>query len=446
VGGDDGRGTGRGDRGAAPADGAAATPDDLIGAALRARRDGDEAGFRWNVDQLTARPDEAACAAADRALFIRLTGAVSAAGHNGWRPDELVRQVRRAAGAAPARITADAVAADLRRHDPATVDADWTARAEAADARTWWGDDADYVREWTRRENALRAEWIEWALDALHAAAAVPPVALLGPPPGRARRAAPGPAGPGPEGPRSGAPVDTRALDRVRALLAKAEGTDFPAEAEALTARAQELMARHRIDAALLAAAPGAATGGPSVRRVPVDDPYPDAKAVLLDVVADANGCRAVWDAELGWCTVVGFPAELDAVEVMFTSLLVQATGGLSGGRRAGRKGGGSRSRSFRQSYLHGFAQRVGERLRAAVEAEQERAAGEAAAGDLLPVLAARDREVADTTDELFPATVRGRVRGVYDHEGWVSGTAAADDAALGGRDRIAPPDRGRRR
>jgi hypothetical protein len=44
------------------------------------------------------------------------------------------------------------------------------------------------------------------------------------------------------------ADLDQRMLDRVRALLAKAESTDFPQEADAFTARAQELMARHRID------------------------------------------------------------------------------------------------------------------------------------------------------------------------------------------------------
>ena len=37
---------------------------------------------------------------------------------------------------------------------------------------------------------------------------------------------------------------DEKVLGRVRALLAKAESTTFPEEAEALTAKAQELMAR----------------------------------------------------------------------------------------------------------------------------------------------------------------------------------------------------------
>jgi hypothetical protein len=121
---------------------------------------------------------------------------------------------------------------------------------------------------------------------------------------------------------------DRRMLDRVRALLAKAESTEFPKEAEALSARAQELMARHRIDRALLAAASGGA-GEPSGRRLAVDSPYEAPKTVLLDVVATANGCRLVWHRSLGLCTVLGFPGDLDAVELLFTSLLAQATAAM---------------------------------------------------------------------------------------------------------------------
>ena len=47
---------------------------------------------------------------------------------------------------------------------------------------------------------------------------------------------------------------DNPLLERVRKLLAKAEaGGVTPAEAEALTAKAAELMARYGIDRALLA-------------------------------------------------------------------------------------------------------------------------------------------------------------------------------------------------
>ena len=51
----------------------------------------------------------------------------------------------------------------------------------------------------------------------------------------------------------SGGDVDAGVLAKVRALLAKAESTTFEAEAEALTAKAHQLMVRHTIDEALVA-------------------------------------------------------------------------------------------------------------------------------------------------------------------------------------------------
>ena len=74
--------------------------------------------------------------------------------------------------------------------------------------------------------------------------------------PAAGRGAPPPPGGPvARPRPRRAGRSGSRMLDRVRALLAKAESTTFPAEAEALTGKAQELIARHSIDEALLAAA-----------------------------------------------------------------------------------------------------------------------------------------------------------------------------------------------
>ena len=71
-------------------------------------------------------------------------------------------------------------------------------------------------------------------------------------------------------------PPDDDLLDRVRKLLAKAEAEGVtPHEAEALTAKAAELMARYGIDRALLAAtAPD--TDKPADRVIDVDNPWPD--------------------------------------------------------------------------------------------------------------------------------------------------------------------------
>ena len=101
--------------------------------------------------------------------------------------------------------------------------------------------------------------------------------------------------------------MDQRMLGKVRALLQKAESTEFPQEAEALTARAQELIARYNLDEALLEAEAGGVR--PDGRTVAVAHPYAGPKAMLLHVVAEANRCRSVWHRERGEATVLGFPA-----------------------------------------------------------------------------------------------------------------------------------------
>ncbi|CAG7640609.1 conserved hypothetical protein [Actinacidiphila bryophytorum] len=208
-------------------------------------------------------------------------------------------------------------------------------------------------------------------------------------------------------------------LARIRALLAKAESTGYPDEAEALSAKAQHLMARHSIDAALLAASHDGVSGaGAGARRIGVERPYEGAKALLLDAVAAANRCQSVWSSELGFSTVVGHAPDLDAVELLYTSLLVQADRALHRGRT-------SRSRDFRESFLIAYASRIRTRLGEATAEEES-----AAPPDLLPALASRALAVEDTTRRLFPTTTTSRLR-ARDASGWEHGESAADSAHL---------------
>jgi hypothetical protein len=213
-------------------------------------------------------------------------------------------------------------------------------------------------------------------------------------------------------------PGQSKVLGRIRALLAKAESTGFPEEAEALTEKAQHLMARHSVDEALLAGP----SGGPGARRIGVDRPYEGAKALLLDAVASANRCEAVWAREFGFSTVVGHASDLDVVELLYTSLLVQADRALHRGR--------SRSRDFRESFLTAYAVRIRERLSAAAEGEVAAAVAGGEDG-LLPVLASRDAAVRETRTRLFPATTSARLRGGRDLEGHLRGDEAAARAHL---------------
>ncbi|MCF3963969.1 DUF2786 domain-containing protein [Streptomyces fuscigenes] len=223
-----------------------------------------------------------------------------------------------------------------------------------------------------------------------------------------------------PAAPPAPAPVQGQGgkmLSRIRALLAKAESTAFPEEAEALSAKAQHLMARHRVDETLLHGEN--AIGGPGLRRIGVERPYEGAKALLLDAVASANRCEAVWSSDFGFSTVVGHEDALEAVELLYTSLLVQADRALAAGP--------SRSRDYRLSFLIAYASRIGERLTAATRDEVSARQDDPA---LLPALAAQDLAVRTATRRLFPNTTTSRLKG-RDAEGWRSGRSAADDANL---------------
>jgi hypothetical protein len=128
----------------------------------------------------------------------------------------------------------------------------------------------------------------------------------------------------------------------------------------------------------------------------------------------------------------MGFPTDLDSVELLFTSLLVQGVRAMTQTGPRQDRYGRNNTRSFRQSFLTAYAQRIGERLHLATES----VVAEAATGgepDLLPVLKARSDDVQARFAELFPG-IRTRTISVSNREGWAEGRAAADRADLHGR------------
>ncbi|GGM62996.1 DUF2786 domain-containing protein [Dactylosporangium sucinum] len=368
--------------------------------------------YEDGLDRLSVAP----AADVDPALFAALAAAAARLFERGWQPAELQRAATRRGRPSLAPLVADAVAAHLRRYRRNTVDERWLEQADTLGAGVWWADDAAYVGAVAARRRSDRVPVLDDLLTLLGVLAELPPVEVLVPPPGSAPAV-------------KGARVDERLLDRVRALLAKAESTTYPAEAETYTAKAQELIARHSIDEALAYGAGGAdAAVVPFARRIGVDHPYESEKASLLSAVAEANRCHAVWSPELGFSTVFGFDADLDAVDLLYTSLLVQAHRAMARSEPPGGKAGKARLKAFRQSFLVAFAVRIGERLTRVAEAALE-AAAEAA--DLLPVLRSRDEQVQETMRRVFPRTVRGRGSRADSLEGWESGRAAADAAEL---------------
>ena len=214
-----------------------------------------------------------------------------------------------------------------------------------------------------------------------------------------------------------------RLLNRIRGLLAKAEATNHPAEAETFTAKAQELMTRHAVDEAVLRGLQHEDIPIAS-RRVHLQSPYANVKATLLNAVARPNRCRTVLINAYDIAVLVGTPTDVDQTELLFTSLLIQATRAMTD---AGDRGAASsdRSATFRRSFLLAYATRIGERLR-----EADRSTTATYGTELVPLLQ-READAVDAEFERQFPRVRQGGSSLVDVRGWEAGRAAADRAAF---------------
>lgn len=363
----------------------------------------------------------------ERAVDVLLGESLRHVFAGGWSPIDLVEIYRRRIDVGIASLMLDSIAAATADYPEALVDAGWRAQLAELGARVWWDRRRPYLAQWAARDHRPRTEALGATVALLGLCHGLPTIETVLPPPGRPARPGSGTA----PGPTRTDETQEKVLAKVRALLAKAEATDFDDEAEALSAKAQELMSRYAIDRALLGHRQHVGQHA-VLRRIWLDAPYVVAKSMLVDAVAGANRCRTVMSQQWGYATVIGDEVDLQLVELLATSLLLQATRAMvSSGSQVSRSGI-SRTRSYRQSFLVAYAARIGERLHA-VNRASESATDDAA---WLPVLSARSRAVDQLLAEQFPHLVSKQVS-VGNAAGWGAGRAAADLARLDVRDSL---------
>lgn len=349
----------------------------------------------------------------------------------GWQPADLVHVVRRDWTVRAGRLITAYIADHSRRHDaPTRAPHPWLAQLADlgvydANQSAVIGGRGDLLAAWARAEKLHPEEALTVAVQVLAQVRQLPRLQMMMTPPskwGATNRGLDAVSRPT-EG------LDAKALKLIRALLAKAEATTFEAEADAFTTKAQELMTRHSIDAAVLAsAAAGSRTAaGVESRRVHIDNPYAEEKATLLSAIAGVNGAKSIWVPYAGFCTVMGFPVDLQLTDLLFTSLLVQATRASAAATAADRY---LSTPSFRRAFLIAFADRIAERLEAARRHVSAEAAQEYGAS-LAPVLAGRQAAVEAAYEEAFPNATTMRSRSL-NAAGWHAGRAAADAADIG--------------
>jgi hypothetical protein len=230
-------------------------------------------------------------------------------------------------------------------------------------------------------------------------------------------------------------------LSKVRKLLALAEDPAATAhEAETYTAKATQLIADYGIDQALLARS-DPATDPVGNRGLTLDAPYAADKVDLLATIAHRMRCATVRRTSRRDGTkelslhLFGHASDLERVEILFTSLLLQSATALARTPVPPYE----HKAAFRRSWLAGFRMAVGRRL-AAAESRAEASAAErfrASGTSSVLVLADRTAEVVTAMEAAYPdlGTARPRtLSGSGTGQGWAAGQRADLGASrLGG-------------
>jgi len=214
-------------------------------------------------------------------------------------------------------------------------------------------------------------------------------------------------------------------LAKVRKLLAMAEGTANPNEADSFSRKAAELIAANRIDPERLRAE---STGDLGVWEVELGrGAYVRGRLALLQAIGEGHGCRVVFEIRdrgtVGF--VAGFRSDLDAAQLMYNSLHTQASARMGAERRQT----AAATQRWRRSFLFGYAAQIAAML-ATTASEATRHVHPSSAA--LPALRARERRVDEYARQQFGRVTRARRPKPTTATGWEAGQRAASRADLG--------------
>jgi hypothetical protein len=220
-------------------------------------------------------------------------------------------------------------------------------------------------------------------------------------------------------------PVAASLIEKVRKLLAMAEGTSNRNEADAFSRKAAELIAAHRIDPDRLRTAVHDELG---VLELALGrGAYVRGRLSLLQAIGEAHGCRTVFEIhDRGTIAfVAGFRSDLDTVELLYNSLHNQAASRMAGERRATP----AATQQWRRSFLFGYSQQIYAMLRSTGEEAIKRVHPSSAA---LPSLRARDKRVDEFTRQRWGRVAAARRPKAATATGFQAGQRAASRADIG--------------
>jgi hypothetical protein len=234
--------------------------------------------------------------------------------------------------------------------------------------------------------------------------------------------------------------VDTSKLSKIRALLDKAESTDSPEEAEALTAKALEWMEKYRIDEMMIAdAAPLQDRGEIIEARIAAGSgPYVNARIGLASAIARNHSVRLLIETSYRGKTILfsGYETDVALTEMLYTSLLVQATRAVDSPATLALKPRSVHGISFKRAFLLSFGDRIAQRLWESSAAAADAYEGEGRSVAL--VLADRTKDVDAYLFNRYGKVKAGRRAAPAScYAGMKAGADAADAADLSTNRRV---------
>ncbi len=217
-------------------------------------------------------------------------------------------------------------------------------------------------------------------------------------------------------------------LTKVRKLLTLAENpAATPAESEAFTAKATQIMADYGIDQALLA---GSSPDRHSIgeRVVRFNAPYARDKCSLVCSIAHVMRCKAViLGSDLSLSVhLFGLESDLVCVEMLTTSLLLQGTRELAVTPVPRHENVAAYRRSWWAGFSGAIGRRLAEQQRGSIHAAEERLADSGTSVAL--VLADRTHEAEAAMLKAYPNlrnAPRRRLTGGGAKDGYLSGQRA---------------------
>lgn len=226
-------------------------------------------------------------------------------------------------------------------------------------------------------------------------------------------------------------------IGTIRALLAKAESSEFESEAEALRERAFQLMAKFGIEQAMLASKVVSDLEATKVLIV-IKGPYHARRVMLLTALAKAMRCRTVVVVPVlkrGQKTpdspvyVYGMPSDVERVKLMFESLDLQMADALT--KSLSDKPARVHGRTWSVNFISSFASEVYRRVNQA-ERDAESSEVTHGSGKFEVVLADNESKVHSLFEKENPNSFKTTHSSTSSSAGWSAGSKAGANAALG--------------